>query len=176
MIKLKETNSVSYSGEIISLYTDCFSKGFSQQFIDQTELHQYIAFILKNGTALLAIENEKIEGALLSYPMGFDPDIPEIIKSGFDINKSVYIAELMVSEALRGQGIGLNLMNEFLNSTDKSTYKDAFIRVWELNLPALELYKKLGFSPVASIIQTKKNIGDNGIFEMKKLYLHKKLI
>jgi len=176
MIKLKETNSVSYANEIIHLYNDCFSKGISQQHINQSELQQYIAFILKNGSALLATENEKLVGALLSFSMGFEAEIPEIIKSEFEINKSVYIAELMVNEEYRGQGIGRNLMNEFLETLDKSVYTEAFIRVWELNSAALELYKKLGFSTVVSITQTKKKMGDNGTFEMKKLYLHKKLI
>lgn len=175
MIKLKETNSDSYTNEIIKLYTNCFSKGISQQHIDQTELQQYIAFILKNGSTLIATENEMMAGALLSFPLSFEVEIPDIIKSEFEINKSVYIAELMVNEEYRGQGIGRNLINSFLNTLDKSLYSDVFIRVWELNLPALELYKKLGFSAVATLTQTKRKTGDNGTFEMKKLYLHKKI-
>lgn len=175
MIKLKETNSDSYTNEIIHLYNDCFSKGISQQHIDQTELQQYIAFILKNGSTLIATENEILAGALLSFPMSLEAEIPDIIKSEFEIDKSIYIAELMVNEEYRGQGIGRNLMNCFLNSLDKSLYSDVLIRVWELNLPALGLYEKLGFSPVASLIQTKRKAGDNGTFEMKKLYLHKKI-
>lgn len=176
MIKFRETNSENYTNEIIRLYNDCFSKGLSQQYIDQTELQHYIAFILKNGTALIASEDEKIAGTLLCYPMSFEPDIPEIIKSRFNINNAVYIAELMVNEEYRGQGIGKNLMNEFLKAPDKNIFKEAFIRVWELNLPALQLYKNMGFSTVASITQEKKRIDGNGTFEMRKLYLHKKLI
>ena len=49
-----------------------------------------------------------------------------------------------------------------------------FIRVWDKNLPALQLYNKMGFTIVTSMIQIKKNVDGNGTYEMKKLYLHKK--
>ena len=40
---------------------------------------------------------------------------------------------------------------------------------------ALKLYVDVGFTTIESEIQTKKNVTDNNDFEMKKLYLHKKI-
>ena len=43
------------------------------------------------------------------------------------------------------------------------------IRVWEENRTACNLYKKLGFRPIAAITQTKRRPSGEP-FEMRKLY------
>ena len=67
------------------------------------------------------------------------------------------------------------MMSKFLETVDKSKFTDVFIRVWEENIPALNLYKKMGFEPISSINQTKIKANGTDTFVMKKIYLHKKL-
>jgi len=114
-------------------------------------------------------------GAILCYPLKFDNLIPENIRQNYSTDKCIYVAEMMVAALTRGQGIGKKLMAEFFNTVDKSTFPDAFIRVWDQNIPALTLYKKMGFEPVGNIEQTKKKADGSETFVMQKIYLHKKL-
>ena len=81
----------------------------------------------------------------------------------------------MVAEEARGQGIGTKLLNQFFDSVDKQRYSDSFVRVWDQNIPALSLYRKMGFEPIASMEQTKIKADESGTFVMHKIYLHKKL-
>ncbi|MFT3752488.1 MAG: GNAT family N-acetyltransferase [Paludibacter sp.] len=81
----------------------------------------------------------------------------------------------MVQEKKRGQGIGKKMMDRFLETIDKLRFNDAFIRVWEENIPALTLYKRMGFEPVSTIEQTKTKLNGTDTFVMKKIYLHKRL-
>jgi ribosomal protein S18 acetylase RimI-like enzyme len=53
-------------------------------------------------------------------------------------------------------------------------YTDAVIRVWDKNTGALNLYKKQGFSEIAEIIQEKIQQDGMTVFQMNKIYLHKK--
>lgn len=174
MTEFKITKSLNYSNEIITLYSDSFSKGISQQYIDPLVLQQYIKYILENGSALLALRNEKVVGVLLCFPLKLETELPDEIKINFNVEQCIYIAELMVNEEFRGEGVGKGLMSEFIKTIDNKLFTDIFIRVWDKNLPALQLYYKMGFTVVASISQPKKNIDGNGTFEMKKFYLHKK--
>ena len=61
-------------------------------------------------------------------------------------------------------------------TADKKRYKDAFIRVWDQNKPALSLYRKMGYADIAEIQQTKRKADSEDTFVMNKIYLHKKLI
>jgi len=160
---------------ITELYTEVFSSGISQQQISSHELSLYINTILKNGYALLALDNNHIIGALLCCPLTLDELFPKQTVQNISIEKCVYVAEMMLSSAYRGQGIGKDLLKQFEKSTDKSLYTDAVIRVWDENIPALNLYRKMGFEPFASIQQTKQRPGGKETLVMNKIYLHKKL-
>lgn len=174
-MELIKTNDSEYRNAIITLYVDAFSIGQSQQYIDIDELYQYIDLILKDGYSILAIENKEVLGAILICPLSFDKALPLDISRNNNIERCLYVAEMMVSEKARGQGIGKQLMDEFFKTADKSTYSDTFIRVWDENIPALNLYRKMGFEPVTTIEQTKMKVDESGTFVMKKIYLHKKL-
>lgn len=174
-MQLIVTNDSGYSDEIASMYIQAFSTGISQQHIDTEELTRYINLMLKEGSALLAVEGNTVCGAILSCPLQHDKLLPDDIRQNFNIQKCVYLAEMMVQEKKRGQGIGKKMMSRFLETIDKSRFTDAFIRVWEENIPALTLYKRMGFEPISTIEQIKTNVNGTDTFVMKKIYLHKKL-
>ena len=174
-MEIIQTHNTDYQHEIIALYLEAFSTGTSKQYIDRVELDSYIETILEKGYALLALEDNHVIGAILCCPLKLDNRLPKEIVQNFSIEKCIYLSEMMVSTIVRGQGIGTKLMDEFIGTVNKSLYSEAFIRVWNENTPALNLYRKMGFEPIATIEQTKRNAEGNGTFVMKKLYLHKKL-
>jgi diamine N-acetyltransferase len=174
-MEIIQSNDAIYLQEITELYTEVFSTGISQQHISNHELSVYINTILKNGYALLALDNNRIIGTLLCCPLTLDELFPKQTMQNISIEKCVYVAEIMISSAYRGQGIGKDLLKQFEQSADKSLYTDAVIRVWDENIPALSLYRKMGFEPIASIQQTKQRPDRKETFVMNKIYLHKKL-
>jgi ribosomal protein S18 acetylase RimI-like enzyme len=172
---IKRINDISKLAEIRSLYIDAFSSGTSQQFIDNKELDRYIRTLLSTGYALLMLENEITIGVLLACPLTFDTLLPEEISRNYSPESSIYIAEMMVNENFRGQGIGKELLVEFLKTVDKTCYKDVFIRVWDKNIPALTLYEKTGFKRIAAVEQIKTKADGKEKFVMNKIYLYQKL-
>jgi len=174
-MEIIQTNNSNYRNSIIELYIEAFSIGKSQQHIDLEELNKYVDSILKNGYANISFEKETVTGAILLCPLSFDKALPIEIKDNFDIEKCLYVAEMMVTEKVRGQGIGKQLMTAFFDTVDTARYSDAFIRVWDKNIPAISLYRKMGFEPIATIEQTKTKADESGTFVMQKIYLHKKL-
>jgi len=174
-MEIIQTNSAVYKDQIIALYVEAFSIGKSQQYIDLKELDVYIDLILKDGYVLFSKNNEDITGAILICPLILDKTLPSEISENYDIEKCLYVAEMMVAEKVRGFGIGKELLTEFFKTVDKLRFTDVFIRVWNENIPALNLYHKIGFEPVATIEQTKKKTDGIGNFVMEKIYLHKKL-
>lgn len=174
-MEIFQTNNFNFRTLIIELYIEAFSTGQSQQHIDLEELNKYVDAILKDGYAIIATEKETVAGAILLCPLSFDKILPKDIKATFDIEKCLYVAEMMVTEKARGQGIGKQLMTAFFDAVDKNSYSDVFIRVWNENIPAISLYKKMGFEPIATIEQTKIKADESGTFVMQKIYLHKKL-
>lgn len=100
---------------------------------------------------------------------------PPVITQHFEPEKCAYIAEIMVDEASRGKGLGKALITQFFETVDTQEFIDAFIRVWDKNAPAVQLYLKMGFTVVANIKQIKKTLNGDSEFSMNKLYLHKQL-
>ena len=154
---------------------DAFAKGASEQYIDELTLESYIEKLLKEGVALVAIENNEVLGALLSCPLAFDEYVTSAITENFALEKCVYIAEMMVAEQARGKGIGRQLLTAFFEMPDAKKYSDAFIRVWDKNTGAIALYEKMGFVPYTTIEQTKQKANGSETFVMQKIYLHKKM-
>lgn len=173
---MKIIQTREYKNQLISLYMDAFAKGASEQYIDEAALDIYIENLLNKGIALVAIENNLVLGALLSCPLTFDEYVTSAITENFAVEKCVYVAEMMVTAASRGKGIGQQLLTAFFETTDTKQYSDAFIRVWDKNEGAIALYKKMGFAPYTTIEQTKQKADGKETFVMQKIYLHKKLI
>ena len=110
----------------------------------------------------------------MGIPLTLDTDFPAENHPHIPMEKTVYIAELMVHEDVRGQGIASALIHEFLENEKEKGITDAVIRVWIENIPAVKLYEKLGFRRIEEITQTKFK-SETETFEMHKIYLHKKL-
>ncbi len=174
-MQLNVTTNSGYRDEIIALYLETFTTGFSQQYIQPDKLEKYISRMLQTGYALLEFDNQRLVGALLCCPLSEDALFPNDLRTQYPVEKSVYIAELMVSEQMRGKGIGTQLLNGFFKTVEKKRFTDVFIRVWNENKAALALYQRFGFAEVATVDQTKTKPDGKGTFVMKKIYLHKKI-
>ncbi|MBP1663856.1 MAG: GCN5-related N-acetyltransferase [Bacteroidetes bacterium] len=161
--------------ELLQLYLLAFTSGELAQHISPESAGATLKELLQRGSGVAAIRNEKITGAILGMPLGFDRKFPDGQHPAIPLEKTVYIAELMVHPATRGQGVASELMAVFLENEKTKGNTDAVIRVWNENKGALHLYRKQGFTEIASIIQ--KKIKPDGVtrFQMNKIYLHKKL-
>lgn len=173
---ISKTSSYLYKESLIALYVEAFSQGDSAQYINRTQLAHYIDLLLAQGYALIATEGETVCGALLACALTIDRDLPQSITEHYRPEKCLYLAEMMVAKTHRGQGVGRQLMEAFDQTADTNTFHDAFIRVWQNNLPALQLYLKNGYQPVATIEQQKIKPDGKTNFNMNKLYLHKILV
>ncbi len=66
-------------------------------------------------------------------------------------DRSVHLARIIVSPAMRGQGIGRILCDRLMQLAVKRYSPTAItLNVYAANAPALALYRSLGFSPVSS--------------------------
>lgn len=81
---------------------------------------------------ITAMDNEKVIGILIA--------LPELNKNSF------HIYTLGVSEEYRGKGVGQALLCRGLNDLSKLDCENVIIDVHSENIPALNLYRKLGFS------------------------------
>ncbi len=172
---IKKEDYKGYENALTDLYVDAFSAGKSFQYHSKKETKNYLQSIFDLGYGIFAFENNRLAGALLLTPLTFDRLLPESIAQNFELNSSVYVAEMMVEKTSQGKGIGKKLLHYFLETVDKERYHDAFIRVWIENKNAVHLYKKMGFTPCASIVQSKLLADKSGMFDFEKIYLHQKL-
>lgn len=61
------------------------------------------------------------------------------------LNDFAYISNVCVDDSFRGNGIGYDLVNFYLNTKQKKGYKNFALDCLLHNLPAKNLYHKLGF-------------------------------
>ncbi|MDD2313501.1 MAG: N-acetyltransferase [Proteiniphilum sp.] len=174
LYSLNEINYPKFRSQIIHLYLHAFATGEQAQYIDPQQAESRLDELVKRGMGLMAFVGDRLAGVVLGMPLQQDREFPVYEVPGTAVDTSLYIAELMVHADLRGQGIATALITEML-SRAAETHTDVVIRVWDENKPALSLYHKLGFHPVATITQTKKHVSGES-FEMRKIYLHKHLL
>ncbi|MGF7140524.1 GNAT family N-acetyltransferase [Roseimarinus sediminis] len=175
LFKANQKQYALYRSQLVDLYVEAFMLGDAFQYIDRNEAYDYFDRIAGMGEIVLATASTSLKGALLAVPLSFDELVPESISKHFLVERSVYIAELMVKADTRGQGTGSQLLHFFLENTQSHIYHDAFIRVWTENEAAMRLYRKAGFVPLASIVQAKWKADRSGMFDFHKTYLHRKL-
>ncbi len=170
--KITASHFAAYKEALITLYIEAFSTGINQQYHRADETEAYLQSICNAGYGMLALVEQKLAAAILFTPLNFDKLVPKEISDNFDITQSLYLAEMMVAENLRAKGLGKKLLLHSLEEVDKNSYRDVFIRVWRENKAAVALYKKVGFTPCASIVQPKLLADKKTVFDFEKIYLH----
>jgi Acetyltransferases len=158
---------------LIRLYLHAFTTGEYAQYMASQTVESTLDEWVRRGWGKMGFIGDRLVSALLCFPLSYDKDFPSDEVLEVPVEKTIYIAELMVHADYRRKGIALKMMNDFLASVPK-TFTHAVIRVWEKNKPALLLYEKLGFYPIAAVSQTKFLSPEEKV-EMKKIYLHKTL-
>jgi GNAT superfamily N-acetyltransferase len=165
-----------YWSQLVRLYIDTFSVEPSFQFLPKPDVEKYLKLFVQNGFAIIAeSQNKMLAGVLFACPLEFDSLFPLSLKSNIVPEKTIYIAELMVEKGYRGRGLGAVLLQECFAYAKDKQFTSAVIRVWKSNKGALKLYKRLGFSVAASVIQQKQKADKTGLRNFEKLYLHKVL-
>ena len=173
-VDLNKLNYLKYRNEISELYIRAFTTGEYAQFLDKVSVEKTMDELFNFVSGILVQYKNRIIGALIASPFSEHTDFPHLEFKDFDDDKTIYINELIVDSDFRGKGIAKTMINKFLKG-DIDNCHFAVIRVWNKNIPAITLYKKMNFEPIAYITQTKlKARGEE--FQMDKIYLYKKLI
>ena len=158
-----------YRDKMVSLYLNAYTTGEPPQYIDPLEGEQVLDAAMRYGFGRMAFIGQRLIGALIAMPLARHGDFPSVSVPNLDTRTALYIAEVMVHADFRGSGIGTVLMEEVLSRP--AGYSSAVIRVWEENRPAWNLYRKLGFRPIAATTQVKQRTRDE-MFNARKIYLH----
>lgn len=106
----------------------------------------------ENGILLVAELRGKVVG-LVSVSLRESSDIPIMVP-----RKYAYIGDLVVTKRYRRQGIGEALMNRVQNWAAQRKVFQFELNVWDFNVDAINLFKKLGYS--MSRHQMWKSTGD----------------
>lgn len=172
---LDSVNYPKYRGKLIHLYKLSFTEGQHAQYIPPEAIETSLDDIMRVGFGFMAFQKDQMVGAVLCLLLKNDPDFPFDKHKDIDPAKTIYIADLMVDEHFRGEGVAQGLLDHLFEMSQSKPYGNAIIRVWDENIPAVSLYKKLGFHEITTILQTKLNKETKEPFEMKKIYMTKKL-
>ncbi len=170
---LSEFNYPKFRSQIVHLYLHAFTTGEYAQYIDPQKAESTLDKMVRKGMGVMAFTGDRLAGVLLALPLRYDEEFPAGEVDDVPPDTTLYVSEVMVHAEMRNRGIASAMISDLLTRA-AVTHTDAVIRVWDENKPALSLYDKLGFQPVATITQTKKHVSGEP-FEMRKIYLHKKL-
>lgn len=176
MLKIFQDTHHRFRDEIRKLYLETFSKGPSAQYVDPEELDSEIRLTYQEGMMMVAVDETVLKGALFVYPLQYDAYSSPVLGGDVDRVNAPYIAELMVHENYRGMGTGYKLLMKTLTKLQQNRYSEVFIRVWNQNLKALNLYRRTGFQEIGNILQTKYFTDRKTKIVMEKLYLRKILL
>ena len=172
---LDDVNYPKYKSELVDLYTLSFTEGKYAQYISSNAIESSLDAIMRIGFGFMAFHKDQLIGAILCLSLKNDPDFPFDSHLEIDPAKTLYIADLMVHQDFRGEGVAQGLIEHLFTQSESKPYVDAVIRVWDKNIPAVSLYDKLGFKEIDTIVQTKLRKEDKEPFEMKKIYMYKEL-
>lgn len=170
---LDQYNYPRFRGKIVELYLNAFTTGDYAQYYSTATAESKLDELIRKGSGNMAFIGDRLAGVLLAFDLKKDHDFPTVSCPQIPVDSSVYIAELMVHSNFRGRGVATDLMNNYLSQAAINC-TDVVIRVWKDNKPAMMLYKKMGFIPVATFFQQKIRVTGEP-FEMEKFYLHKSL-
>lgn len=164
-----------YFEEIFDLYLKCFSTGISAQCVEPISTKKYLRQLTKHKLSFVSLDGNQMTGVILCAPFETVENLPETLQKKTALQKSLYIAELMVDESFRGKGVGKSLINMVTEMAENQQFQHIYIRVWDKNDIALLLYKNAGFVEVAETFQTKLKPDSSEEFIMRKVYLRKSL-
>src|SRR5690554_412771 len=154
LIMLDRGNYSRFREKVTALYLHAYTTGEHAQYITAEEAVEELDATMEHGFGRLALDDERVAGAVLAMPLARHADFPDVGILDLDPLTTLYIAEVMVHERFRGRGIATVLMKDLLSTPDD--FIAAVIRIWEKNRPAVQLYRKMGFRPIAAITQTKR--------------------
>ncbi len=80
----------------------------------------------------VAVVDEKIVGIAVYF-----------VKYSTWVGRGLYLDDLMVTEKMRGKGIGQKLFNAFMAEAKRINAKQVHWQVLDWNTPAIEFYKKM---------------------------------
>jgi GNAT superfamily N-acetyltransferase len=163
---------IDFKDDLEKLYLKTFTKGISAQQITNESAEHYLKDLFEEGYGIFGFSDHKLISALLSTPVNYDKDRPDNIKSSYNNQNTLYIAEVLVDENFRGQGLGKRLMEVFDEQLDNNIHH-TLLRVWRENKPAIALYEKMGFKTCGEITQEKTRPKTKEKFIMHKNYMLK---
>lgn len=174
MVSLSSSTYPQYRAEISQLYIEAFTMGeYAQSITFETATHT-LDKLIESGFGYMVFSDDLLIGVLIATPLSYDREFPKEQASQIDYKQAIYIAEVMVNSLYQGKGIASMMIKKLINELSKDLYHDLLLRVWDDNMPAVHLYRNLGFNPIAHIVQQKTKVSGEQ-FEMKKTYMHKKL-
>jgi len=162
---------LQHRDELVQLYLHAFTTGQLAQYIPAETVVETLNELSLRGSGVVALWNDKIVGAIYGMPLAYDNEFPSERLPEISVDKAVYIAELMVHRDIRGKGVASELIHALLENEKAKGITYAVIRVWDKNISALNLYKKLGFGEIAEITQQKMKADGMTTFSMSKIYL-----
>ncbi len=178
MLILETIDTQNYSlfeEELIKLYLEAFTTGENAQYIAEEQAKKTLKDLIEIGFGVVAKQNSKIAGLLLAYPLRLEEEFPEWKLSNPEFENALYIAEVLVGESFRGQGVASEMLKSIRDSAFEKKYNSLVLRVWEENKRALNLYKKSGFTDTSVEINQIKYKNEKTPFVMRKIYLSKKI-
>lgn len=98
----------------------------------QTDIAQYVNKIYENATIISIVQHKSLYAFIAYYDN--DPD-----------KEMAYLTMLIVNQKHQGLGYGKNLIHTAINNLKSQGFKRFKLEVKNDNLPAMNLYKKIGF-------------------------------
>jgi len=163
---------LDFKQELEHLYIKTFTKGISAQKITTQGAEHYLKSLFDVGYGIFGFSDDKLIAALITTPISYDTERLKAIKESYSDKDTLYIAEVLVDENFRGQGLGKKLMQVFDEKLEKHI-NHVILRVWQENKKAVSLYEKAGFNTCGHIIQEKIRPDSKEKFIMHKNYMVK---
>jgi len=122
--------------------------------LPQEELKKYINVAFSESTIL-----EELSSSLAAYficqdqnqsPCGYAKLIESAPPDSISLKSCIELQRLYVDSDYRGQGVGKFLESHAESYALNRNIRDIWLRVWEGNVVAQEIYKKWGFSIVGN--------------------------
>lgn len=177
MLKFYQDTHYQFREEIRKLYLETCSepRNGSLQNVDVDSVDAEIKLTYEEGMMMVAVDDTQLTGALFVYPLSYDAGFIKGIKDVEDKVHTPYIAEMMIKDCYREQGLGRRLLLKTLTQLRKNRFKEVFIQVLDKNRSMLNLYTNSGFQYVGKIWKTHWLPEIRKQFTMEKLYLHRSL-